>query len=308
MPTSKSRTYSTLDELAHNAPKEYLLECHRDDLVEAILILRIKNNEPRKLIVPPRTSSQAKDQPPGSSVSTRPPSESQQGELARATRALDVANKDVRKLQLELDKFKVRAKEAEEKANFLVSIEQELREERAKVVEAEKKERTTLKELAAATRTEGNLYDDNHFRGEVENLRYSIDKSWVRNQSWRIIGVETASPNLAPYRFLEDICHDYHDYLYNQTALCTLVQAFIWDVLGRDVFGQNIWAQSGKELPAPDGQRGTRNPLSAWQAHISKFSSEELEIMYLTQLHQENWSIILRSLRFTTTGEWLMHA
>ena len=289
MPTSKSRPYTTIDGLAHDAPREYLHQCHPADLVKAILCLRTKNKELCKLVIPARNSSQAKDQSPHSSVSSRKPCESQQGDFPRTIKGVDLANKKVRELKLEVEELKTeietRAKEADEKANSLVSIEEELQGERAKVEEAEKQRRKTLNELAAAIRTEGNLYDDNHFRGEVETLRRSIDNSWVRNQIWRVVDEQNPSPNFKPYQFLKEVCHNYHEYIYNPIALRTLVHAFVWDVLGREVFGQNIWAQSSKELPGPDGQGSTRNPFSAWQAHIGMFLFEKFGIMYLTQLH-----------------------
>lgn len=281
----KLRSNSSLDSFTHNAPKEYLLKSSPDELVQAILCLRIENKDLCKITIPPRSSSQPKEQPIDLDTPSRQQWTAQQEELLRSRAELGLAKEKVAELERELNREKTRVREVEEKANHLLHVEEELRQERAKVTEAEKQAKRTLKELAFVTRTEGNLYDDNHFLDEVKGLRYSID-NWVRNQSWRVVGEQSQSTNLKSYQFLKTTCRYYLDYIESPSELRTLVHSYIWHVLGSQVFGANVWAESGEYIDGPDG-RNTSNPLSSWQAHIGTNYLNRLETIYLTKVLEE---------------------
>jgi hypothetical protein len=178
----------------------------------------------------------------------------------------------------------MRAKKAEEKVDRLPCVEEQLAQERAKAAEAEKQAKRTLKELASVTRTEGNLYDDNHFREEVTSLRYSID-NWVRNQSWQVVDKQSPPDILKAYQFLKKTCPSSLDYIRSSSGLRALVHSHIWVVLGSQVFGRNVWAESRESKNVgPEGRNTTSNPFSAWQDYIGKAYMERIEAVCLTKV------------------------
>jgi hypothetical protein len=192
--------------------------------------------------------------------------------------------KRVADLESKLERESMRAKKAEEKVDRLQCVEEELVQERAKTAEAEKQAKRTLKELASATRTEGNLYDDNHFREEVTSLRYSID-NWVRNQSWQVIDEQSPPDILKAYQFLKTTCPSSHDYITSSSSLRTVVHSHIWVVLGSQIFGRNVWAELGESKSVgPEGRNTSSNPFSAWQDYIGKAYIETLEAVCLIKV------------------------
>jgi hypothetical protein len=56
----------------------------------------------------------------------------------------------------------------------LSRIKTDLEQEKIKCADAERNRRRISTKLALATRTEGNVYDDNHFKEEIETLRYKV--------------------------------------------------------------------------------------------------------------------------------------
>jgi len=56
-------------------------------------------------------------------------------------------------------------------------------------------------------------------------------------------------------------------------------------VLGSQVFGRNVWAESRESKSVgPEGRNATSNPFSAWQDYIGKAYTERIEAVCLTKV------------------------
>jgi hypothetical protein len=133
-------------------------------------------------------------------------------------------------------------KEALQRINLL---EEELKLARTKVKEAERARNKMFKDLAAATKIEATLYDDSHFKEEVQQLRYRV-YNWVKNPKWKVAsrGQRRAYMVLNQYDFLCTTCPSYQDYLGTKEGMHLLIEAHIWQCLVQNVFNCNLWAET----------------------------------------------------------------
>lgn len=124
-------------------------------------------------------------------------------------------------------------------------LEEELKLARAKTKEAERARNKMFKDLAAATKIEATLYDDSHFKEEVQQLRYRV-YNWVKNRKWKVAsqGQRRAYTALNQYDFLCTTCPSYQDYLGTKEGVHLLIEAHIWQCLVQNVFNCNLWAET----------------------------------------------------------------
>jgi len=210
------------------------------DLVRAILTLRKENEELRHIKVPTRSSSQRKTNFNNLPI-TREQWKQQQERLTAATEEV-------------------------------TRVKAELEQEKIKCADAERNRRRISTKLAQATRTEGNMYDDNHFKEEIETLRYKV-YNWSRNQSWKVVNLDgnvsrSKLNSLShDYHFMRSTCPQYLEYVTSKQGLDLLVEAHIWQWLAGKVFRQKLWSISGiSESKRPS--KKSRNVFSEWEAHI----------------------------------------
>jgi hypothetical protein len=133
-------------------------------------------------------------------------------------------------------------KEALQRINLL---EEELKLARTKAKEAERARNKMFKDLAAATKIEATLYDDSHFKEEVQQLRYRV-YNWVKNQKWKVASRGERRAHMVPnqYYFLCTTCPSYQDYLGTKEGMHLLIEAHIWQCLVQNVFNCNLWAET----------------------------------------------------------------
>jgi hypothetical protein len=124
-------------------------------------------------------------------------------------------------------------------------LEEELKIARIKAKEAERARDKMFKDLAAATKIETTLYDDSHFKEEVQQLRYQV-YNWVKNRKRKVVSrsQRRAYMVLNQYDFLCTTCPSYQDYLGNKEEMHLLIEAHIWQCLVQDVFNCNLWAET----------------------------------------------------------------
>ena len=80
-------------------------------------------------------------------------------------------------------------------------------------------------------------------------------------------------------------CPSSLDYIRSSSGLRALVHSHIWVVLGSQVFGRNVWAESRESKSVgPEGRNATSNPFSAWQDYIGKAYTERIEAVCLTKV------------------------
>jgi hypothetical protein len=135
VPSPKLMSTSSIGGFSQNAPKDYLLKSSPDELVQAILSLRIENKDLYKVAIPPRTSSQPNEQSTNLPTVTR---EQRTGQQCDLRSDLALATKRVAELESKLERESMRVKKAEEKVDRLPCVEEQLAQERAKAAEAEK--------------------------------------------------------------------------------------------------------------------------------------------------------------------------
>lgn len=124
-------------------------------------------------------------------------------------------------------------------------LEEELKLARAKTKEAERARNKMFKDLAAATKIEATLYDDSHFKEEVQQLRYRV-YNWVKNRKWKVAsqGQRRALTALNQYGFLCMTCPSYQDYLGTKEGMHLLIESHVWQCLVQNIFNCNLWAET----------------------------------------------------------------
>lgn len=114
----------------------------------------------------------------------------------------------------------------------LARLQAELEQEKANSAETEKAKKRALKSLALMTKIDPYHFDDEHFKNNIETLRYRV-AHWVRNQSWRL--------GSDKYKFLKGVSEHYKNYVNSRRGLESILQAHIWRFFLREIFGQDVW-------------------------------------------------------------------
>jgi hypothetical protein len=245
----KRQSAQSPDDILLSASEKDLMRRPQADLARAILTLRKENEELRRVKVPTRSSSQRKNNFNDLPI-TREQWKQQQERLTAANEELS-------------------------------RIKTDLEQEKIKCADAERNRRRISKKLALATRTEGNMYDDNHFKEEMETLRYKV-YNWSRNQSWKVVNLDgnvSRSKLISlshDYHFMRPTCPRYQEYVTSKQGIDLLVEAHIWQCLAGKVFRQNLWSICGiGESKGPS--RRSRNIFSEWEAHIGTYSHQTFQ-------------------------------
>ena len=290
------RTIPSLEQLMFEVPHASLMKVPTLRLVQVILNLRREVLDQRAVKVPPRTSSRSKDK------AERPELHTSRG--LTKTETEEAISIDLTGLQQEISKIEdmlgeEKAKNLKSEASSqknaqllaeatakLALLRDELRTEKRLVKEIEadnehnkqecellerelndQKEITkkTLKELALLTQTKPNYFDDNHFREQIEQMRYNV-RNWVRNQEW-LVARGAKKQHLVIYHPFRGTCSRYPDYVVTEKGLKIFMEAHIWKFLRSKVFDRNLWAESTCfEL----GASSTDNMYTIWKKFLGK--------------------------------------
>jgi hypothetical protein len=160
----------------------------------------------------------------------------------RAINAKEVHSRELDPDRGSWEAQQVDLKEALQRINLL---EEELKLAKTKAKEADKAKNKMWRDLAAATKIEPTLYDDGHFKEEVQELRYRV-YNWVKNRKWKVTsrGQRRSYMVLNQYDFLCTTCPSYQDYLGTKEGMHLLIEAHIWQCLVQAVFNCNLWAET----------------------------------------------------------------
>lgn len=146
-------------------------------------------------------------------------------------------------------------------------LKAEIQEEKSKVSQAEKHKDITLRKMAEITKMEGNLYDDRHFCEEVEELRYTLS-DWCGHQNWQAGNFSRQSPSPTRLTFrkvFKDTCRQLSNYM-SEIKIADLIEAFIWEFLVYEIFGQYLWAEQGKE-------QNIAKKMKSWNDYMREWTS-----------------------------------
>ncbi|CZR68364.1 uncharacterized protein PAC_18263 [Phialocephala subalpina] len=193
-----------------------------------------------KTVVQLRTENKLLAQPKPLTKSTSPSQRASSGKVS--IEGSDFQKIDISGISQELEEVKAKLSQAEK----------ECAEQKTRAIEAEKRARRTIKELALAARVEPNIFDDAHFEDEVKKLRFDVF-NWARNQDWRLADDrETFTACKRRYYFLKTTCPQYMDYVADIWSLADLIEAYIWRFFVRRIFRRNVWMQ--EEIPGEGGR------------------------------------------------------
>jgi hypothetical protein len=148
----------------------------------------------------------------------------------------------------------------------IARLESELQEEKIRYAEAEKARKQAVHAQALLTRTEPNIFDDEHFREQVENLQFKVGH-WVRNQEWKILGYRSQREAQEKFGFLGHTCPQYPDYFTSKRGMELLVEAHVWQFLGTEIFERDVWAMAEEEH-ALSPQSDSVNPFAEWKKYL----------------------------------------
>lgn len=144
----------------------------------------------------------------------------------------------------------------------------ELQKERSKAAQAEQNKQITLRKMAEMRKTEGTWYDDDHFCADVEQLRLTL-YDWTRHQTWKIASSPRQSPDKVRTQFrrlFKDTCKQCGDYAMSEPGVALLAEAYVWEFLVNEIFGQYIWAEYGKG-------KNLAKSLKQWHTTFGKWYS-----------------------------------
>jgi hypothetical protein len=226
-----------LERLAKDTSEAVLSTKAPAELAQAVLRLRTENKELRRAKIPSRTSSDLRDKHLESLPVPRRQRSQQHDEL-------NAARDKIARLEAELEK------------------------ERLNYVESEKARKQAIKAQALLTRTDPSSFDDEHFKEQVENLQFKVGH-WVRNQDWKVFDPRKNIPEdiQKHCRVFERTCPQYHHYFYTKRGMELLIEAHVWQFLGLEIFGQDVWALTEEEenVLSPD-KNG--NPFADWKKYL----------------------------------------
>ncbi|KAL2060287.1 hypothetical protein VTL71DRAFT_9682 [Oculimacula yallundae] len=214
-PRDPLETRCTLDDIMYATSEASLLQLQPSQLVPALLKLR-------EVAATLEDAATAKER-----------SESRSSHLSQV-------NQQLASLQAQID----------ETSETLAAVEAELKQEKAKAKEAARSRNRMLKELSLATKVEATIYDDSHFKEKVAELRYQV-YNWVNNRNWKIsTHYNTRYPTISKiYTILRHTSLRYAEYIVTESGIRTLIEAHIWQYLGREVFSRSVWADTSEGMP-----------------------------------------------------------
>ena len=227
------------------------------ELAQAVLRLRTENKELRRAKIPSRTSSDLRNKHLEFSSVPRRQKSQQQDELTAAK-------------------------------DQIARLEAELEQEKLNYVKSEKARKQAVNAQALLTRTDPSSFDDEHFREQVENLQFKVGH-WVRNQDWKVFDPRENIPEdiQKRCRVFEPTCPQYHHYLYSKRGIELLMEAHVWQFLGLEIFGQDLWAltEEAEKLLSPDKYG---NPFADWKKYLGTKNPKMCARLLLNRLPERS--------------------